>query len=661
MTPAAQSPVTFRAFAIGMLASVGIDLLMSYNDYYLHNSLMIGNHFPVLSIVLVALLVLGLNVAARKWFGADGLSAGELILIWGMMGVAGGIASAGVNRYFPSWVVAPAYYATSSNEYGPYLLNHMPDWMVVSRDPNSPAVKWFMEGLPRGAEIPWGMWVRPFLVWGLFVALLWAANFALCAFFYQQWSKGERLIFPVVQMPVELAREAPRGKLLNEFLSNPLTWIGIGIPCLIWGWNGLRSYIVGIPQIPVSWYFWSIFPDRPWSEFHPENLKIYFTVIGLTFLLTTEIAFSLWFFFLAYKLSFVFIAWLGTGATGFWGDWGTRIPVFETAGAMLAITIFLFWSARGTLKGWLARALSLRTDPERDVLPPAVSLGLIVAGLGGMAGWSLLSGAQWWASILGVLLFVMVLLVLTRVIAEAGLLFVQSNVVPYDVVVGLFPQSMLTGPTMTALMMQKAIVMNDLREILMPFAMNGMKAADMVRMNVGKVMGVFALTAMVAYGVSAYSRTATSYKYGAVNMDQWASVQSPGSFLKNVVDRQKNPPNYDRTRFADREFLPVNVAHVLCGAAITAGMLVMRAWFLWWPLHPFGLVMCGTWAMSMIWFSILIGWALKALIMTFGGAKMYRRALPLFLGLVLGESMISAFWMAVGFITQTPGLYILPN
>jgi hypothetical protein len=223
------------------------------------------------------------------------------------------------------------------------------------------------------------------------------------------------------------------------------------------------------------------------------------------------------------------------------------------------------------------------------------------------------------------------------------------------------PASWLTGPTLTALTMQKAVIMNDLREILMPFVMNGMKAADMVRMNVGKVMAVFAVTAAVAYGISAYGRTVTSYKYGAVNMDQWGAVQSPGSFLKSAVDRQKNPPNFDRTRIGDKDFIPVNAMHVLVGGGITALMLVLRAQFLWWPLHPFGLVMCGTWAMSMIWFSILLGWLFKWLIMTFGGAKMYRQALPLFLGLVLGESMISAFWMVVGFITQTPGLYILPN
>ncbi len=655
-----SSPLTARAICLGMFSSIIVNLVMAYNDYYLYNSLLVGNHFPVISLVIVVLLVMAGNTAAKRWFGVDGLSSGEILLIWSMLGVAGGIGAAGIMRYFPSWVVAPTYYATAANEQDIYIMKFLPEWMLVSKDPDSNAVKWFMEGLPAGERIPWGEWVMPMATWFTFTLLMFGSNFALVSVFFQQWSVRERLIFPLVHLPLELSREAPKGKLLNEFLSNRLTWIGVAIPCLIWGINGLETYFPGVPQIPVAWPTWGFFADRPWNQFNMNWANLYFSVVGLTFLLTTEIAFSLWFFFFLYKLSFVYIAWLGSAA-GFWGNWGGRVSTFETSGCMIAIAVFLFWTARKGLREWFLRALAGQRDEAQDPLSPRLALGLILAGLLGMIAWFLFAGASWWGSILGVLIFLVVILVLTRLIAEAGLMFVQSNVVAYDVLAGLFPPAWFSGFTLNSLMMQKAILMNDTREIFMPFVMNGLKACTLVRMHMGKVLGVLALTAVVALGISAYGRISTYYKYGGVNMDQWANVWSPHWFLEGVAKYQKDPPNYDYVKIGDKDVLPVNAAHMLVGGALTAGMLVMRAKFLWWPLHPFGLVMCGTWAMSVIWFSIFIGWAAKVSIMTFGGASVYRKTLPLFLGFVLGESLISAFWMLLGMITGTPGLHVLPN
>jgi hypothetical protein len=656
-----SSPVTIRAVCLGLLFSTVINLVMAYNDYYLYNSLLIGNHFPVMSLVAVMLLVLGLNAGLSRKFGIPELSSGELLLIWSMMGISGGICAAGIMRYFPSWVAVPTYYSNAANEYDVYIMKYIPDWMVLSRDPASRAVKWLMEGLPGGQRIPWAQWVVPMAMWFSFMACLFASNFSLVSVFYHQWAVRERLIFPVVQLPLQLTEAPARGERFNPFLGNPWTWVGFVIPCLIWGINGLRTFAPGIPAFPMTWYSWSLFPDRPWNELHLESINIYCTVIGLTFLLTTEIAFSLWFFYVLYKASFVWIAFLGSGATGFWGNWSVAVTTFETAGAMLAIAGFLVYSARGFLREWWGRVVSGVPDRRQDPISPRWALLMLVVGVAGMIGWFLLAGAQWWAAALGVGLFLVVLLVLTRVIAESGLIFVQSNVIPYDVLAGLFPPAWLTGWTLNSLMMQKAIVMNDLREIFMPYVMNGLKAAAQVRMHLGKVLAVFTLTAAVALGISAYGRIATYYKYGGVNMDQWANVWSPNGFLGNVASYQKNPPSYDFTRIGERRILPVNVMHVAVGGTLAIGMLVMRAWFLWWPLHPFGLVMCGAWAMSQFWFSILLGWMAKVCVMTFGGASFYRKALPFMLGMVLGESVIAAVWIAVGLVTGTPGIHILPN
>src|SRR5581483_4269969 len=130
-SPPATSPLTVRAVCLGLFLTTVIDLFMLYNDYYLENTLLIGSHFPTVSIVIIALMALLVNPLLRAF------SSGELLLIWSMIGVGGGICGAGLMRYLPSWILAPAYYTTQANGYATYLLKYIPDWMLVSKDPSS--------------------------------------------------------------------------------------------------------------------------------------------------------------------------------------------------------------------------------------------------------------------------------------------------------------------------------------------------------------------------------------------------------------------------------------------------------------------------------------------------------------------------------------------
>ncbi|MEK7765593.1 MAG: DUF6785 family protein [bacterium] len=93
-----RSPVTLRAVGIGLFCAVLVDLVEAYNDDVLSNSLLVGDHFPLISIVVVMLLILGVNTGLGGWCGVRRLAPGELLLIWSILGVAGGIAGSGVMR-----------------------------------------------------------------------------------------------------------------------------------------------------------------------------------------------------------------------------------------------------------------------------------------------------------------------------------------------------------------------------------------------------------------------------------------------------------------------------------------------------------------------------------------------------------------------------------
>ena len=49
-----------------------------------------------------------------------------------------------------------------------------------------------------------------------------------------------------------------------------------------------------------------------------------------------------------------------------------------------------------------------------------------------------------------------------------------------------------------------------------------------------------------------------------------------------------------------------------------------------------------------MWFSIFLGWAAKLILLRLGGMRLYRRALPFFLGLILGDYVAGSIWAIYG-------------
>jgi hypothetical protein len=58
--------------------------------------------------------------------------------------------------------------------------------------------------------------------------------------------------------------------------------------------------------------------------------------------------------------------------------------------------------------------------------------------------------------------------------------------------------------------------------------------------------------------------------------------------------------------------------------------------------------------MGKLWSCIFVAWLAKAIITRYGGAKAYQKALPLFVGMVLGEFMVGSFWCIFGAIIKIP-------
>jgi hypothetical protein len=97
------------------------------------------------------------------------------------------------------------------------------------------------------------------------------------------------------------------------------------------------------------------------------------------------------------------------------------------------------------------------------------------------------------------------------------------------------------------------------------------------------------------------------------------------------------------------------------GLLITAALGYLRQRFTGWPIHPLGYAIATTQSMDYMWFPFFVAWLIKSIVLRYGGVKMYRRTLPLFLGLILGDYVVPALWGVYGMLTGTQQYMVFPH
>ena len=100
---------------------------------------------------------------------------------------------------------------------------------------------------------------------------------------------------------------------------------------------------------------------------------------------------------------------------------------------------------------------------------------------------------------------------------------------------------------------------------------------------------------------------------------------------------------------------PPNTAHfvtITIGFTVTIVLAIVRKHLFWWPIHPLGYGV--SFHMHMFWAAFLISGILKGTILKFGGIRAYRRYVPFFLGLILGDFVIGSTWNILSIILNRP-------
>ncbi|MBB14097.1 hypothetical protein CMK22_02440 [Candidatus Poribacteria bacterium] len=619
----------FRAIIVGLVWVV----FQSATASYIHgNSIgqLIANHLPLGGLFFLIVLVLIVNPILRVINDKSGFSVSELVVIWTVISAASAVPGYGMMEFLFPILVAPIHFAAPQNQWKEFLFPHLPEWLYVS---DSSAVSSFYIG---ESTVPWQAWFQPASFWILTSLILSFIVICWSVIIRKQWVERERYPFPLVQIP-NMIIEQQSGQIFNRILSNRFLWIGCVVALVIHLLRGLHRYWPVIPHLQISYGFGHLITERPWVALvqgWPLWGRIYLAVVGVTYFLQLDVSFSLWFFFFCYKLQEVCMSAFSIQGIS---------TQHQVMGADLVLIGFLIWMSRRHLREVFEVTVGRRSDPENDgeaMSYQKAVIGIIISSVALVAilcfvGMSLL------VSIAFLLLLGMMITITCWMVANAGMLLVNVGIAPFSFLTIFFGTRSLGRANLTLLGFDRSVVSTWSSESLMPYVLQSLRLSDKAPAHRRKLVPLIIVSILVAVVIAYFSSLKFIYHQGAFNLERWVyNIGYHGLSKANRAIQNPYDPN-----------LPAILSSGF-GATITGFLLYMRHRFLWWPFHPIGYIVGVTYAPCHLWFSTLLGWGIKILVLKFFGVGAYRRFRPLFLGLIIGEYFMSALWIFVGLFTK---------
>jgi len=322
---------------------------------------------------------------------------------------------------------------------------------------------------------------------------------------------------------------------------------------------------------------------------------------------------------------------------------------YQTIGAYFVLTGYFFWVARPHLRRVWAAALGReKADDADELLPYRVAVWGLFGSILGAAAWLWANGMSPWLALfeLTVCIFV-IALIMARSTAEAGMLMTETTFRPIDLYRMVAPVHALGGANLTMLAFFDNLFLRDQRGLLLTGMMDAARITDGTRIRRRSFAGVLALGVVIAFAVAVPLNIYLPYHLGANgHMDFWMEQGSPGLTLTDYGQY-----------FKGNALLPNGASWQMptffgVGILMTVFLTVMRTAFFWWPLHPLGYALSGSWSTIQFWFPCLLAWTFKSVILRYGGMKIYGLARPFFLGLVLGEFGIAVFFVLLNAVSH---------
>ena len=549
------------------------------------------------------------------------------------------------------------YFSTRENGWANLFYAHIPRNFAPGWDGTTfqtEVIEPFYIGGLSISQIPWHAWSAMLIAWSIFTLLLYGALFFGSLALRRQWIENEALAFPLVQLPLQMV-EGGAGETApptGQFWLDRTMWAGAVLAFGFHLLRGLNNYFPDWPVVPSFQgnVFQLALTEVPWSSAGGARAEYFFGAIGIAYLLTRELSFSFWFFFLLFKLQLVGATMLGYPAASLPKDTYLGNPTFitnQSVGGWLMIAVLLLWSARGHLQTLWHETIK---PPPRDTSAEPFSARFILTGLLlcvlGLGGWCWFAGLNFLPTLAFFGLYALTSLVLARLVVEGGFLFPQATFAPLEVITGsLIGAPAVGAATLTKLSFVQPGLFSDMRANLLPGYLHALKIAFELKMTARQTRRLMlcVLAAVVfSWGISVFVTIATLYAQGGLGTYTWFSHIGAQGVLNGTATMITQQPGVSAT----------NWGWMASGAALVWIMTFARARFLWFPLHPLAFIVSSGYPITRLWLSFFIGWLVKSLLLKFGGADSVAKFRPFMIGLILGNAAAMVLWMIYGFFAD---------
>lgn len=624
-----QAPIrpfwSWRAIVISLL-------LLPLNLYWIGvtEGLWHALHMTTLSLPMNALMLLltlhWLNKLVGRFFPSLRLQAGELLLVHLALTVQSVFIGHDAMVSLMGVIPAAPWFETPANRWQSLFFDYLPHWLVIADKSAVRAFylggsKFYGSGLER-------FWLMPALAWTLLLTCLFVAYLALTAPFHRRWAQEERLAFPILRLPMDIAE----GRLNWR---TPSFWLGFALAGFVDMVNHLNWLFPRIPFLRVrardrdlAWYL----TEPPFNAIGSTPLALYPFIIGYGYLMPLDLCASAWFFYLLRKAERVGGAWLGL----------TGLPRFpyeneQAAGAALGIAALTLWRSRFSLLAFCqGRGSGYPMTPATTLLLLVIALSVCWL-MAVRAGMRPTTAIAFWA------IHFLIALTVTRLRAEAGppshsLLYAN----PQDLMLASLGTRTFRPRELTALAL--FFWFNRLnRNHAAPVIMEGWQLTEQIRspfsrstllmvaMAVLSVLGCFVLYPSLFYREGAATRIGEVVWVGQDTFNRLATwVGNP------------TPPDYWARSF------------VACGFLFTLLLNALYHRLPWWALHPIGYLLGTSFAVDYYWLCLLLSSVAKWLLLRYGGARTAQAMAPFFIGLIFGEGMVACAWSVYGVLVHKP-------
>ena len=329
----------------------------------------------------------------------------------------------------------------------------------------------------------------------------------------------------------------------------------------------------------------------------------------------------------------------------------TSFNRYHMAGALIALALMLMWASRQELKEGFLGAVWLRKTHRREdelISPAAAARGFII-GTVVLIVWGIAAGGQLFAVVSLLFLLLCMMVVFSRLVAAAGVLWVTARWDPIHIITKVFGTTSLSPASYTMMNWWTMGFTWHGSQFLMPYVMDGLAITHRGRLAPRWILwGMIGAIALSAITATVFSLSFI-YSHGASYLSEYQTQHLPGWALRLFSSYLRQPEPTD----------PYAVAFLVSGAVAMWLLVQAHLAFVWWPLYPLPYVIGGTKLIMTLWFPAFAGWLAKALILRAGGGAAYRAARPLFLGMILGEFFLVGLWVIVDAVTGTTGHVII--